>query len=373
VRAPVGLLRLADGQLAAQVGWLLPLALLGAAAGLRAARRMPLAPGHGSTLLWSAWALTCAVVFSFAGGTFHYYYLVLLAPPLAALAAIGLRVAWTGERRWLAFAVPGALLLTVAWQLYVEGSTIGLALPPGDWRRWLAPTLAVGGLAAAGGLLFLAMAPQTRVRRAMTPACVAAAVLALLVTPSAWALSSVLVKGVPILPSADLARLAPGDRVVDARERGRAAWYRGLIRFLEENRHGERYLLAASTTRVAAPIIIATGEPAMAMGGFHGLDPILTVETLADLVATNQVRFAMQGDLSLIDRRMGAETATGPVRDWIRQHGTLVDPALWGAGVATDNEATAAARRQARVVTGLELYDLKPGQEIVPLRPGRSR
>jgi len=111
----------------------------------------------------------------------------------------------------------------------------------------------------------------------------------------------------------------------------------------------------------------------MAMGGFHGLDPILTAEPLAELVATNQVRFAMQGALSLIDRRMGAETAAGPVRDWIRQHGTLVDPALWWAGVATEDETTAAARRQARLATGLELYDLKPGQEIVPLRPSRPR
>jgi hypothetical protein len=40
--------------------------------------------------------------------------------------------------------------------------------------------------------------------------------------------------------------------------------------------------------------------------------------------------------------------------------------------VATDDEATVAARRQARVV-GLELYDLKPDREIVPLRPTRSR
>src|SRR5215471_10037425 len=139
------------------------------------------------------------------------------------LAAVGLRVAWTGERRWLAFAVPGALLLTVAWQLYVEGSTIGLALPPGDWRRWLAPTLVVGGLAAVGGLLVPALAPQTSVRRVMAPACVAATLLALLVMPSAWALSSVLVKGVLILPSADLTRPTPGDRAAGARDRGRAA------------------------------------------------------------------------------------------------------------------------------------------------------
>jgi hypothetical protein len=41
--------------------------------------------------------------------------------------------------------------------------------------------------------------------------------------------------------------------------------------------------------------------------------------------------------------------------------------------VATEDEASAAARRQARLATGLELYDLKPGQEIVPLRPSRPR
>jgi len=54
----------------------------------------------------------------------------------------------------------------------------------------------------------------------------------------------------------------------------------GLVAFLQANRAGERYLLATSTTRLAAPIIVGSGEAVMAMGGFHGLNPILTPDKL---------------------------------------------------------------------------------------------
>jgi len=64
-----------------------------------------------------------------------------------------------------------------------------------------------------------------------------------------------------------------------------------------------------------AGVVIETGEPVMAMGGFHGLDPIVTPEELTQLVATNQVRFVMQGDLSLIDRRMGSVSVGKAVND----------------------------------------------------------
>ena len=119
-------------------------------------------------------------------------------------------------------------------------------------------------------------------------------------------------------------------------------------------------------------MLIETGEPVMAMGGFHGLDPILTPEKLAQLVAANQVRFAMQGDLSLIDRRMGAAGAGKAVAEWIREHGTRVDAALWRAGVSLDDESGGSSSRgQARSAGGLELYDLKRGVELVPARTDR--
>lgn len=377
VRVPAGPLRLADGQLAAQVGWLLPLALLGVGGALlRIGWRRPLPPPQAALLLWSAWAFTYGVVFSYAGGIFHFYYLVLMAPPLAALAGIGAVTGWALylEKGWGVLVLPCSLIATAAWQLSIESRTVGLALPPDDWRRWLHEALVIGSTIAAIALVFLLLDREWgRMKRAVATGVLTLGILAVLVMPAAWALSSVLVKGVSVLPSADLARLAPGDRAGGARQAGRRAWYRRLVAFLQENRRGERYMLATSTTRVAAPIIIEAGAPVMAMGGFHGLDPIITPAELAHLVETNQVRFVMQGDLSLIDRRMGAVEAGRAVSDWIRANGTLVDQALWwpGASAGPSQEGDGGgtpARRAAGYTGGLQLYDLKRSAELVPVR-----
>jgi len=125
-----------------------------------------------------------------------------------------------------------------------------------------------------------------------------------------------------------------------------------LIAFLTANRHGERYLLATSTTALAAPIIIQTGEPVMARGGFHGLDPILTPAVLAGLVASGQLRFVMLGDLSFVSRRLRADVAGRPIAEWVRANGKIVDPALWRGDTST-------GRR------GMRLYDLRPDAGLV--------
>ncbi len=374
VRVPVGPLRLADGQLAGQVAWLSPLALMGVAGGALQNRwRPPLSPSQLSLLLWSLWAFTYAAVYSFAGGIFHFYYLVTLAPPLAALAGIGIVTLWTEYLRtgWRTLLLPLALLATAAGQVYIEANAVGWSLPPDDWRRWLHGALVIGGVASALGLLLMRLrrtwGPPSR---AVATGLLTAGIAALLLVPGAWALSSVLVKGIAVLPSADLARLGPNERITDARASARSAWYRKLIAFLKSNHQNERYLLGTSTTRVAAPIIIETGLPVMAMGGFHGLDPILTPDKLARLVESNEIRFVMQGDLSLIDRRMGAADAGRAVSDWIRAHGTPVDPILWREDLSTRHEAgVSSGWRATGPVRVLQLYDLNPRSALLPAPP----
>jgi 4-amino-4-deoxy-L-arabinose transferase-like glycosyltransferase len=357
VRAPVGPLRLADGQLAGQSGWLLPLTLIGlATAALGERWRRPLAARPLSLVLWTAWALTYAIVYSWAGGIFHFYYMSAVAPPLAALAGIGVVSLWEaharGGRRLLL--LPAALVLTAAWQLYVDASALGGARDLVDgargalspaWRGRLHLGLALGTLLSAATLL---VAAGWRARRAMARhvagSALAVGLLALLALPSAWALSSVLVAGPGVLPAADLGRLLPGyadarpRRILDADGAAR------LIAFLQANRGGARYLLATSSATLAAPLIVRTGEPVMARGGFHGLDPILTPDKLARLVEANEIRFVMLDDLSLVSRRLGAEIADRPIADWVHAHGQPVDPALWRTG-----------RR-----TPMVLYDLRP-------------
>jgi len=364
VRVPAGPLRLADGQLAGQVGWLLPLAIMGAVLGARHERfRRPLAPAHLSLILWLAWAVTYGVVYSAAGGIFHFYYLSTMAAPLAALAGIGVLTLWqcVVAGGWRSLVLPVTLLVTVAWQLYIDATALGawrdllgdlttIREQSRAWRSWLHVTVAIGALAAA---TLLMVASARRLRR-FAAGALALAIASTLVLPTAWALSSVLVPGHGVLPSADLARLLTIDDL-DARARNRfidPTSLATLIAFLQANRATQRYLLATSSTTLAAPIIIQTGEPVMARGGFHGLDPILTPDKLARTVEAGELRFVMLGDLSLVSRRMGAEIAGRPIADWVRANGKPVDPALWRG-----------TRRS------LALYDLRPDLGVIRPSP----
>ena len=80
-----------------------------------------------------------------------------------------------------------------------------------------------------------------------------------------------------------------------------------------------RFLVATPDALQAAPIIVRTGEPAMAFGGFLGNDPVMSVEAFAKRVENGDVRFVVLGTAR---RSRGFET-------WVRAHGVPVDPALW--------------------------------------------
>lgn len=139
---PAGIGRLFDPRLAGQVAWLLPLAIAGVAlaiAGVALAwrmRRPGLGPEGQATLFWGGWALLCWLVYSAAGGIFLPYYLAPLAPPLAALAAIG------AARLSSSWAIGMALVATAAWQ--------GWLLWSGDGPAALMAAPAAAALLVAG-------------------------------------------------------------------------------------------------------------------------------------------------------------------------------------------------------------------------------
>jgi 4-amino-4-deoxy-L-arabinose transferase-like glycosyltransferase len=126
-----------------------------------------------------------------------------------------------------------------------------------------------------------------------------------------------------------------------------------LVAFLTGSRGNEQFLLAAVNARLAAPIIIATGDPVMALGGFAGRDPILGVDDFARLVAEQRVRFALIGEGSQGLRRVFGENHQKELIDWIRANGRPVDPALWRSAVPEDRPRSAES-------AGAELYDLRP-------------
>ena len=274
-----------------QLAWTLPLAVLGAVFGWR---RRP-----ASVALWSLWALTYGIVYSLAGGIFHAYYLATLGPPLAALAGIGAFELWRRGPTLLAVGLGSTALLQAA----IAGASL-------SWDSiWIGfPAVALlAGIAA----LWRAKRP---------PALIGG--VALLVLPTMWALSAVFAPGNLTLPSASLPRwLGIDDRRGPLLSRNWTALTDDpkLLAFLQERRGKTRFLLATPNALLAAPVIIRTGQPVMAFGGFFGDDPVISVDAFAKAVERGEVRFVVLAT----NRRM---------RDfdrWVRAHGTIVDPSQW--------------------------------------------
>jgi 4-amino-4-deoxy-L-arabinose transferase-like glycosyltransferase len=105
-----GPLRFLDPQLAGQIGWLLPLALVGlAVASWQSWKKRPRLPlsrkEDQALLLWGTWLISLVVFFSVAGD-WDPYYLEMLAPAVAALVGTGVVALWDDylSPGWVAFA-----------------------------------------------------------------------------------------------------------------------------------------------------------------------------------------------------------------------------------------------------------------------------
>jgi 4-amino-4-deoxy-L-arabinose transferase-like glycosyltransferase len=307
---PTGPFRLATPRLAAQFGWLLPLALIG----LFFVRRRDGIPP--ALALWGVWLITYGVVFSAAGGIFHIYYLSALAPAVAALAGIGSVRLWRRGPAGLAV----GLGLCAAWQLYLAGTSLG----------WISAWLGFPAVALAAGI-----AAVWRDKR--PPALIGG--LALLALPGAWALSAIFSPGSLVLPSASLPRWLGMD---DGRGPLLSRHYRSLSddpkleQFLLANRGAAKFIVAAPTTGLVAPLIVRTGQPAMAVGGFFGNEPILPVDAFAEKVMRGEVRYVL----------LGQRARQNEFTRWVRTHGKVVDESQW-------RSVSAAGRRP------IQLYDLK--------------
>ncbi|HZY54761.1 MAG TPA: glycosyltransferase family 39 protein [Reyranella sp.] len=309
---PVGPMRLAAPQLATQFAWLLPLALIGLFL-VRHRDRI-----DASLLLWGVWLFTYGIVFSAAGGIFHVYYLSALAPPVAALGGLGAVRLWRRGPGWLAI----GLALCAAWQIYLTAESLG----------WMSPWLAAPAVAVVIALL-------TLVRGKRPPAIVGG--LALLVLPTAWALSAIFSPGNLVLPSTSLARwlgLSDGRGPILSRNYIALSSDPKLLEFLLTHRGQARFVVAAPTTGLVAPVIVRTGQAAMAFGGFFGNEPILPIDAFAEKVKRGEVRYVLLGARS----RAASEFA-----QWVRANGKPVDVSEWRSYVDGGRRA-------------IQLYDVKP-------------
>ncbi|NMB77525.1 MAG: hypothetical protein GYA23_00330 [Methanomicrobiales archaeon] len=101
----------------------------------------------------------------------------------------------------------------------------------------------------------------------------------------------------------------------------------GLADYLVSHRGNERWIVAVASSHEAANLILSTGEPVMALGGFSGSDQILDATSLATLINDGEIRY-FYGSGGMDNRGGGSNT---DVMAWVSSHCSVVEASEYGA------------------------------------------
>ena len=186
VALPSGPARFLTGGLARDLDWMLVPAAVSLVGVLVARRRCPRGdPWRAASVLWGAWLFLTWCLFA-SSESLNAYYLAALAPPIAALCALGLTVAWAERERRSTQVV---LAATVA-----AGTLYTLSLVPADAgvRPLVIGSTVLLALAALGCVGW-SLAGRRRVRGPARAAVALSA--AALLAGSAWAAGTVVAAG----------------------------------------------------------------------------------------------------------------------------------------------------------------------------------
>ncbi len=272
-----GPFRLFDSEVGGQIAWLVPAALvLGIAAVWFARRRSDIRAG---LVLWGTWLVVTALTFSFMAGIFHPYYTVALAPAVAALVGTGAWVLWTRRDSLVA---SGTLAFALALTSVLGWILLGRSADYLPWLRW---AILVGGILCA-----LALAGAAYLPKRLVLATVAAALVAGLAGPAAYALNTVATPHTGSFAIAGPVADGPHPGAPRASRTPRVPSARVISRLRTD---ADVYTWAAATVGAsnAAEFQLASQQPVMGIGGFRGKDPSPTLAQFKQYVADGRIHY----------------------------------------------------------------------------------
>jgi len=304
----VGWGRLLGFGMGADIGWLLPAAVVCTAAGFVLTRRAARTDAvRASLVIYGGWLLVTAVVFSFMNGIVHPYYTVALAPAVAAVLGIGATLLWRNR-----FDIRAATALAATTVLTVVLAAVLLSRTP-EWLPWLRAVVAVAGVGA--GALILVAGRLAPVAARLTAAVAVASCLA---APAAYALATAATPHSGALPSVGPSRtggFTGGGLLSSPTPRP------DLTRVLAADADRFTWVAAVVGSSNAAGYQLATGAPVMAVGGFNGTDPSPTLAQFVGDVHEGRIHYFIQGRVLSMGRSDASSSKESvAIRDWVDAH-----------------------------------------------------
>jgi 4-amino-4-deoxy-L-arabinose transferase-like glycosyltransferase len=269
--------RLFSGEFGFEIGWLVPAALLATVLVVVSRGRAPRTdPTRAAAILFGGWLMVDGLVLSYMHGAIHAYYCLSIAPPAAAMFAIGVHGLWQHREKWL---YRGGLAVLIGgtgvWSWWLLGRNAG-------WLPGLRWTILAVAVVATIALL----APWTaETRRRLALGTLGVGLVGALAGPAVYAIVTIGQPhegGGPFVGPADTSR--QGDFGFD-----QGADNPDLDAILKDtNTEWSAAILRSST---AAGLELSTDTAVMAIGGFSGSDPVPTLGEFKDDVAQHKVAY----------------------------------------------------------------------------------
>jgi 4-amino-4-deoxy-L-arabinose transferase-like glycosyltransferase len=354
-----GILRLFEGEIGVQITWLLPAALIVMIVGFVLLWKTPrVDPRRAVLALFGGWLIVTALAFSFMAGIFHAYYTVALAPPIAAVVAIGASMLWSRRAElWARIVSATTVVLTVIW-------AVSLLAEAATWLPWLTWVVLVLGLVAAVLLLL------PRRGRMLAGATLVVTLASTLMAPAAFSLEtvstghsgSIVTAGPAVsdsgfggsraggfgpqgggqgasgatppngMPSTgQLGQQSTGSAADSARSFGGAGGGMGgllgggstsaaVVGLLDVNATRYTWVAAAVGSNNAASYQLASGFPVMAIGGFNGSDPSPTLAQFKAYVSAGKIHYFIGA--GSLGRSTGGSSASSEIAAWVASNFT---------------------------------------------------
>jgi 4-amino-4-deoxy-L-arabinose transferase-like glycosyltransferase len=302
--------RLFSAEMANEISWLLPAALLATAFGVHLLMRGRLDRGERAALtMFTGWLLVSALVFSYMSGMVHPYYTVAMAPAVAGLVGIGTMWAWRERAGWNGRITMAAMIvLTVIWSgVLLRRNAFGPV-----WLPWVVTTVAV---AAAVCVIALGV-------HRLSATAVVVGMLAAISAPSAFSIATAATPHQGSIPTAlKKGVIQLGNWTGDEGSNEELA---GVLAATHT-----QWSAATNGSQSAAALEVSSGTAVMAIGGWSG-DPVPTLETFIGDVRAGKIAYYVEAGRAaaaelpdhgeVVYGRSRSAAHTREIAQWVANH-----------------------------------------------------
>ena len=287
------IVRFFNAQLAGQIGWLIPTAMVALAV------LWILKSNRAVVVFLTSWFAVMYLMFAEVSGM-HQFYTAVMAMPVSLIVALAYFAATDAKALWAQIAI-------IASSVF---AALGITIYYLDYVWW---TPLVGLLIAFGAVALLFVENKWAGRLA---AVLAGA--ALVFTPAVWAMDTI------NHPSSINPAAGDGSMSMGGGFGGNPAGDLNnvndlVLKYVQQHQGSAHYLLAVTGGMQAAPYITASnGEQIIAIGGFNGADNNMPLKKLQQLLKSGQLSFVLlSGSAGGPGSNGGSHATSNQLQSWV--------------------------------------------------------